>query len=792
MGYRIQRCIEGGRYGAACAVLGCWVVAGFVLPSRAAATAGDGEPPETARASYQHPLLSDAQAQRPVTLQFRDAPLDQVLTFYAELVGRTLLVAPQLQASITLRGMPGMAAGEALHAIESLLAMHNVGLVPMGERFLKVVQLPAVRQEALPIRTAPPEEPFPETDGIVSQVFVLRHIELAEAQPIIQGLMHAYGKMQPLERINGLLITETAANLQRIREILDLLDQPIETRIETRIYELRYAPAAEIAARLNELAQESQTRDTRARAAAPAPAPPPGVIRPRTQRQAPAAADMEKGLAERGIIQGPVKIVADERTATLIVMSMPANFAFFDQIVAVLDRPVEPDVVVRVWPLEYAKADEMAAMLNQLIGGSSTPARPQERGADDDGRSTALREFLDRRAEAAERILSDDERGRVGRLSADMKILADMRTNALLLMGTRADIAALEPVMAKLDIMLAQVLIEAVVLEVSLSKGIEYGMDWLQRSMTVYRDGGAGSITHADPLFSFGGGQRLSESAFRDGAAIDRNDPALSVGGLTYFATITDLNLDLVLRAAASSSDARILSTPVILTTDNTEAKIVVGEQRPVVTATSVSTAGQQTTSYQYRNIGLELTVTPRINPERVVVMDVVQTADNLGGFEIIDGNRVPIITKRQMQASITARSRSTIVMGGLVSTDRRSSGTKVPLLGDIPFLGRLFRSDSWQDNRTELLVMLTPYVLITPEEARTETHRLHRAAEAGQTEWRRGWSDSEFAQPESRRDRHERRTPNSPPPEFDADRAEPLRTRPESGALEWDSPVHR
>ena len=703
-----------------------------------------------------------------VSLNFRDAPLDQVLQFYSEITGRTLIKSPGINATITLRGQTRLTQKEALQAIESVLAMNNVTLVPMGEKFLKVVQPTAARQEAMAISGQLPEKPFSDTDQLISQIIPLKYIEITEAQALIQGFVHGYGKIQPLERSNSLLITDTSGNLQRIMEILEYVDQPTEIKVETRIYELKYAEAAKIAARLNELLGDSQSKEEKPRvAAAPALAPaPPGVIRARAPgiEAAQPKAAIEAALAERGIVQGKVKIIADDRTNILIVISRPSNFYFFDKIVAVLDRPVEPDVIVRVVALEYAKAEEIASILNEFIGaaksesktgapaGAAAGAEAGKEGADaTGGGSQALQDYIARQAAATDRLRQavSEEKAKIGQLSSNTKILADKRTNSLLLMGTKGDLAALEDVIDRLDTMLAQVLIESVILEIGLNKGLEYGIDWLQRSMTVYEDnskGPSGGLTVKQPVYAFGGGQNLNGTTFKAGDSITR-DTALP-SGMSYFTTLFDLNIDAVIRMAASSSDAKILSTPVILTTDNTEAKIVVGEERPVVTSTSTSTAGQQTSGYEYRNIGIELTVTPRINPQRYVVMEISQSADNLKDTTKIDENDVPIITKREMKAQIAVASRSTIALGGLVSNERRKSRAKVPILGDIPILGTLFRYDKDTDNRTELLVLLTPYVLTTPEEAQRETERLHSATAASKVKWYRGWSDSPLTNP--------------------------------------------
>jgi len=725
----------------------------------------------TTRAQVVPPLtvLND-QPEKRVNLSFRDSPLDMVLDQYSTITGRTMLKSAGINATISLRSQTTLTETEALQAIESVLQMHNVALVPMGDRFLRVVQPTAVRQEGMPIEMEIPEDALPNTDRLRSQVIHLKHVDLAEVQTIIQPLIHGYGKIQPLERTNSIMVTDTEANVARILEILELIDQPIETREDIFVRRILHAEAGEVASRLNEFIQDQQDQQSeqRARVATPAsgqeqPAAPPGVIRP-TRPDAPqannASLEAAANLAERGVIQGKVKIVADERINTLFIISRPVNFAFFDRVIDVLDQPIDPEVIVRVIALEYAEAEEIAGILNEFIGAASSESptgataagtEPSETG----GRAEALRDFAAgiARNRTQQEVL-EQEASKIGRLSSNTKILSDTRTNALLLMGRKGDIDALENIVSQLDIMLGQVLIEAVIVEISLGKNVETGVDWLQRTLTAYNEqvaGPAGGLPIRDPTFAFGG--RSAPGGLSDLGNV-RDDilegiPPGADGGLTYFLTFFDLNVDAVVRLAASSRDARILSTPVILTTDNTEAKIIVGESRPVVTSTSASTVGdRQVSNYQFRDIGINLTVTPRINPQRFVVMEIAQSADNVGGFETIDGNRVPIITKRELSAQIAVRSRSTIVLGGLVNTDRAVTTAKVPLLGDIPLLGRLFRSDSVEDTRTELLVLITPYVMLTPDEARAESTRLHGSSHSSQTEWHLGWSDSEFATP--------------------------------------------
>ena len=718
--------------------------------------------------------VQQGEEEKLVSLNFRDAPLDVVLEHYAEVTGRTMIQSPGVaQVLVNLRGQQKLTETEFLAAIESVLALNNIALVPLGDKFLKVIPSAELRTHGMAItREALPAD-APETDKLESRVIELQHLEIPEIQPIIDSLKHPYAKVQPLERANSLLITETTTNLKRILEIIELLDKPLATKMEVRIYELQYADVSEVSARLNELVQQSQQAQEQSRAGGRATPQPPtarGIIRAgttaaRTAADAASTAE-ERALAEQGLVQGTVTFVADERTNILIVISKPSNFVFFDKIVMVLDRPVEPEITVEVIALEYANAADLGGILNEFIGvatadsGSSSGARQggdsaaagQEGGS---SRSTALEEYIRRRNEArsaiqraqtATRGATTGEDASFGRLSEDTRILPDERTNSLLLMGHREDIRILRTVIDELDVMLAQVLIEALILEVQLGDDIEYGIDWLQRSFTVYNEetaGPGGGVSVREPVLAFGGAQRLNEgTSFLDGSQITRDTP-FSPGALTYYATMFDLNIDAVIRLAASSSQARILSTPVILTTDNKEASLFIGESRPTVTSTSITGGGVDRSTYQYTEIGIRLELTPHINPQRFVVLEINQEANNVGGFEIIDGNRVPIITERSLQAEIAVQHRSTVVLGGMVDADQRKGRTKVPILGDIPILGSLFRYDSESENKTELIVLITPYVMMSPEETLAEAQRLYDRTFASEKLPGHTWSDT-------------------------------------------------
>ena len=214
----------------------------------------------------------------------------------------------------------------------------------------------------------------------------------------------------------------------------------------------------------------------------------------------------------------------------------------------------------------------------------------------------------------------------------------------------------------------------------------------------------------------------------------------------SYYQNLTDISTEVAINLAAKDSNVRLLSTPIIMTTDNTEARLSVGEQRPVVTSTSsFQNSATLRSSYEYKDIGINLTVTPRINPQRVVVLELLQQADQVGTTVPIDGNDVPVILNREFEALISVPDRGTIALGGLISTENRESKLKIPFLGDIPIIGKyLFSRQTDGMVQTELIVLLTPYVLTNDEELKDETLRIYKGTDMKENDWPKdGWSDS-------------------------------------------------
>ena len=711
-----------------------------------------------------HPDAEDPDA--PIELKFNSAPLDILLNAYSEKTGKTMLLAPGLPSpNFSLRSQVPLTLDQYLGAIETVLTMHGVGLIHKDDTFIQVVPINELTRDVTEIR-----ETLDETLGslnnteMISQMIVLKHIEIPEAIKAIEPLRHNYGKIAAFERTNSILVTETVANIRKILQVLRFIDQEIDAREESFRIQIQHAKATEIKQKLEEIIKDAQEQNKRAVAPTYRSTGAPGATRPSTSRitpgtirsrvpvprrptssNGPSPATTATAAIERGAIQGNVKIVADERTNLLIFITRAENMPFFEKIIAVLDIETDPDVIVEVVRLEFATAKDVAGMLNDLIGANTADvSTPAGDGAGGKVESTRITD-VERRQQSDTR--SATSKSSVGELSKDnIKILSDERTNALIIMASRGDLAVLREIVKDMDMMLSQVLIEVAILEIALSDSLQTGVDWIQRSLTTYRGTGAERSPTVSWAGAGGGGRETPIALTLPGAASD-----LSTAGMRYYMSFFDLNLDVVVSMAASDGRSRVVSTPVLLTTDNTEARLESTDRIYVYDSTTRRSDinGGDFETYKQEDVGLKLEIKPHINENNIVMLEIKQelsqpnpnppgNVDNLAG-QLIS-------RKREIEASVSVSSGDTIVLGGQVREDNNRDRSKVPFLGDIPLLGRLFTYNARTKNRTETVVFMTPYVLDTPEKIQEESRRRRDALDVGGL-WERGWSNSNLAE---------------------------------------------
>ncbi|MEI6875689.1 MAG: secretin N-terminal domain-containing protein, partial [Spirochaetota bacterium] len=557
---------------------------------------------------------------------------------------------------------------------------------------------------------------------VASGVFQLKFIEAKDLEPSLTKIIHTTGQALVFPRTNSILITDTAANLLEIAKLIEHIDRPLEAKVKSKFYPLKNAKAKDVVARIMELLGSPGVGQAGQKSSAPSTAP---------GAEGQVAVDVARGgelsFSEEAIVVGKVSISADERTNQIILLTRGVNLPFFDQMIEKLDADAVGAVSLKAVPLKYANAEDLAGLINAVLGhggGGSSSARKERVGS----RETTSSPYTAPRPQPASVAASSGSGGgtprpatRVSKVGEDLVVYPDPRTNSLIVMGTESDIAWVKIFVKDVDVLLAQVLLEGIVVEVSLSREDSLGVDVLARASD-------GQLSQAGLVKGLAINP-LDAATIGSAAALPMGLPA----GLSYFASLRNSKVDILVQALAQNSRVKILSQPVIQTSHNEEAKIIVAEARPIVTSTAtdlVGSTGNLRSNYEYKDIGIQLTIRPLVNPDGLVVLDILQRVDNISGYQTIDNNQVPIIARREASSIVSVQDGSMVILGGLIENKETVTRSGIPILSDIPLLGYLFGSTGKRGARTELMVMLKPTVLRTAEAASAEATLRRRSLE--------------------------------------------------------------
>ena len=441
-------------------------------------------------------------------------------------------------------------------------------------------------------------------------------------------------------------------------------------------------------------------------------------------------------------------ILAIDGNGILVLRDYAENVKRMLEMIDHIDVSVPAEYISEVIPIKYAMAGDIANALGSLggsgnatvsVGGSTAAApisgigarpggltgttgtgsaSPGGFGAQaNPGGTPATGPSFQQRLQAIINRTSGGQQDQI-QLFGQTKIIADSRSNSLLVFATRQDMATIKTIIGKLDVLLSQVLIESVIIDYSLGPNLlSFGISAAQNPQTFQGNSsnilqniiGGGGMNNGQSFFNFltgNFGTNGSSSSFGNSLP----------GGLSYFGNIGP-NWDLALSAAASDSHASIIQRPRIQTSQAKPAQFFVGQTVPYVNGSVYGSAYGNSASYSQLSVGVELDVTPFINPDGLVVMDINQEIDDINGYTAISGvGNVPNTDKRTLSSEVAVRDRDTIMLGGFIRSDKSTSRSGVPLLMDIPLLGDLFTSRSDSKDRTELIVMIRPTVLRTPE----------------------------------------------------------------------------
>ncbi|MFQ5487013.1 MAG: type II secretion system secretin GspD [Gammaproteobacteria bacterium] len=570
-------------------------------------------------------------AAQPVTLNLKDANISAVISTISEITGKNFIVDPRVKGKVTIISSRPMEKDEIYQVFLSVLDVHGFAAVPSGS-VIKIVPDASAKQDALPVADA--GRPG-HGDEVVTRVIELSHVSASQLVPILRPLVPQQGHLAAYVPSNILIISDRAANIQRLLAIIRRIDIPSSNEIE--IIRLEHASASEVVRVLNTLEQRNKGK---------------------------------KG-GTRGTPDAPV-LIADERTNSILVGGGRSGRLRLKTIISHLDTPLASEGNTRVIYLRYAQAKDLVPVLT----GVSASVEQQQKGK--------------AAGKAAQKL--------------PVNIQADESTNALVITAPPDIFRSLQSVIKQLDVRRAQVLIESVIAEVSNNLSNELGVEWIV-------DGTQSQGTAPVGLVNLGGG--LVDIV---GSIIAKQVPSvgqgLSVGAGRFEDNKT--RFAVLLRALEGDGNTNVLSTPTLVTLDNEEAEIVVGQEVPFVTGsfTTTGTASNPTNPFQTiqrKNVGLTLKVKPQINEGNAIKLDIEQQVDSLNASAIA----VDLITNtRSIKTSVLVEDGQIIVLGGLISDNLKETVNKTPLLSNIPLLGGLFTRRSTTKEKTNMMVFIHPTII--------------------------------------------------------------------------------
>ena len=585
-------------------------------------------------------------------LSLRDETVAQVLDLLQKWTGKTVLRPQALPPNLYTLSLPaGATRSEALLAIETLLNLNGVAIIQQGDRFLKVVPNNVAKSESPSLITESTLN-LPASGRVASKIFVLKHANGQEVVTQIASMLNATLATPPIYfgRNNAILVTDSVMNLQKIETLLNQLDRPQLDVLATKMYNLKHAIATDVVTKLTTLLRSpAQTAGAPFR------------------------------------LSTGTTFTADERTNRIILIGSADQHTFFDNLIDTLDANADPNTMTDVIFLRHANATEVATLLTQLITGQTKATTTASGGKSATGTNRVTTPTAN--APAAAAANSASAQNGADEFSSMTTVLADVRSNSIVVSGTKDDLRLLHQLIDKVDVVLPQVRVEVVIAEVTLTDADTSGISALGMNVS--------------------NGKLIGVSGTFGGGTLAGNGSA--------FATLAkgnDLSGIISLSTTPTKSDTRILSVPTITTTHNKEATIFVGESRPVITGTqsSAGTTGLVTSStVSQRDIGIQLKVLPLIGKDGSVQLQVTQQVEDILGQVTLDGNLQPIIGRRSTDSFVSAMSGEIIVLGGLQRTQSLNDANR---LGPIPFLGDLFGSSTKSTTRTELVIFMRPYVL--------------------------------------------------------------------------------
>lgn len=663
-------------------------------------------------------------------INVKNADINAIIKIFSKKTNRNYILDEKVKGKVSLFLPAKVSEKESIHILDAILDLKGFTTVPIAENLWKILPKKEARQTTIP--TVTESEAKNPSATVITRLLRLKYVSAEDMQKLLTQLVSSDGLVSSYSGTNSLVIIDSADNIKRLEDIVDNVDIPSTDR-DVTIIPIKYADAKEIADRLLEILGEGKSKDKGGDSVDPFER-----IRSRfsesgqtrTAQNENAQVGKDLNVAAR---TSPPKIIADERTNSIIIVADEESTDKVRALISKLDSRVDlGGVTFYVYRCQHAKAEDLASVLSGLSGGSgsSTKASNSSNSNSDFGSTQSPFGASNSNSRSGSRNSNRSSRSGSGSgsslsgsrststgsgvtqasLGENISITADPSTNSLIINASYSDYQRVKTLIDQLDIKRRQVLVEAMLLEVGVDNTESLGAEFITSGGGS--DGGILARNQASNLANL----------LKDPAAVsDFSLAAASAGTIKLPGGVSLPSQAVLISAAKTNSNVNVLSAPNILTADNEEAQIVVGQNIPFISSTSSDTTNLNNTFNQVerQDVGITLRITPQISSGDSVTLKVFS---EVSGVISSDPKLGPTTTIRTSETTVITKDGQMIVIGGLMSDDVNSSDTGVPYLKDIPVLGTLFRTNRDSRRRTNLLIFITPRIVQDQFDARQAT----------------------------------------------------------------------
>ena len=689
--------------------------------------------------------------QEHVKLQFPNSDVQDVLRYYEQLTGKRVIMDNFVNGKVNIFLTKDPTREEAIQIIQISLLMNGFSLVPEEPDIVKVIGTGKnPRTQGVPIISD--QADIPPGDQVVSYLFRLRYADPAELQQVIGQYLSppsSYTSVLPLPKSSSILITENSTVIRGLAKIIEQIDvAPAE--VTSEFIKLERADASKVCDMLKDIFEKSTDQPTRvgvpgAGGRGVRGVPNPVVPNPMGETDLGTLA----ALSEDSVIVGKIKLAPDVRTNRIHVITRPINMPFIRKLIAEFDANVQfAKPVTR--SLRYISASDVLPVLVQALtepggeqqqggaggtGGPQPGATPQrtpnptvtnpynasQTGTASESNLNVSEELSTQPVDTAPKAVT------VG----NAKIIADQRANTIIVLGNREVVVKVIKILDEMDVKSPQVALSTIIGELTLNNDEEFGVDWFLKyknkvvgtSLNNPRSSVPIPFPTGSPAASPGGSPTVG-GILDPGGLVNFANILQNVGTGTNVYIAAGNYLSAIVHAMESTGRFRVISRPMVFTSNNKKAIIANGQEIPVPTNTLsnvnsgavVNNVASVQSSIEFKKVALQLEVVPLINSEKEVSLDILQKIDSVvpGSNVNIGGNSVPTIATRYIRTNVSAPNCSTIVLGGLITDTKNTSKNGIPYLSRLPVVGPLFRSTTKNRDRTELIVLMRPEVSLT------------------------------------------------------------------------------